>query len=109
MSDFTDALDELQECYQDTTDSAPTLTYDGTEVSIIPTPPELDTMFVGGGTANGGQFSVMIAVNALPALPAELETVDIADHATADDGTYQVLSIDPREGCVIMRLGNADA
>lgn len=108
MSDFSEAFAELMESYQDCTESAPSLTYDGNSVDIIPSSSELDTMFVGGGTANAGQFSVQIAVDALPSLPAEMETVDIADHATAPDGVYQVLSISHLEGCVMLRLGNAD-
>lgn len=109
MSDMTAAFAELRAAYQGAADATPLLTFGSDIVQILPGEVPIDPMFVGGGTADAGQITVMCLASDFTTEPENDEIVELSDHPNASDGSYQVISKTQREGTVYLTLGNSDA
>jgi hypothetical protein len=108
MSDMTDAFDQLRAAYQGAAGATPLLTFGAEEVQILPGEVPIDMQFVGGGTADAGQITVMCLASDFTTEPDDEDLVQLSDHPNASDGTYQVISKTHREGTVYLVLGNND-
>lgn len=108
MSDLTDAAAELLAEFQAVSDSSPTIEHDGETVDIMPNPIGNDPMFVGGGTADSARFDVCTLADAWDTAPEDQDVVELSGHATAPDGSYQVLNRTSYEAWIVFTLGNAD-
>lgn len=109
MSIISSAFSAARRVFQSVSDSTPTLTFGSEMVEVMPGEVGKDTMFVDGGTAEGAEVTVQTLASEWTAAPAKGANVTLAGHATAANGTYQVLRAIYREGTIMFILGNFDA